>query len=183
MTKNEIDLNSQLSTLVWLWKCRASKAANAHFYASDYYNTRHNVLTVFNVISAISVLFFSNNSFFKGDLNLAVSIAGLATVLTTALQYVMSYGEVANSHRFVGNEYSNMKRKTERLIASGELDLDTIHRLSHSLNAIGKSSPPVKRPLWKKSSDKFRSSIDDLSSAEEDFLNTLSRNGIKFHAD
>ena len=140
---------------MWLWKCRASKAANAHFYAADYYHFRHNILTVFNVLSAISVLFFTNSSFFAGEFNVAVSVAGLLTVLSTALQYVMNYGESSNAHKFVGNEYSNMKRKIERLISTRDFDMDTVHRLSHSLNSIGKSSPPVKRALWRKSMQEF----------------------------
>lgn len=183
MGKNNAASHKKQYTLLWLWKCRASKAANAHFYASDYYNLRHNILTVFNVLSAIAVLFFTNNSLFSGDLTPAIGIAGLFTVLSTALQHIMSYGEVAHSHKIIGNEYSNMKRKIERLVISEEVDADTIHRLSHSLNWIGKSSPPVKRAIWKKSTKKFRGSIDDLGSAEIDLLSSLKNFGIEASPD
>lgn len=177
---DDCDLSKCLAALLWLWKCRASKASNAHFYASDYYSKRHGILTTLNVASAIMVLFLTNNRFFGDDVAIFVSIAGALTVITTALQYILNYRDASRDHKVVGNEYSNVKRKAERLIASGDFNPEAIHRMSNSLNWLGKSSPAVKRGIWDQSAARFRPSIDNLDIAERHLLNELAKFGFRF---
>lgn len=76
-------------------------------------------------------------------------------------------------HKFSANEFSNIKRKIERLISSDEADVNTVHRISSTLNWAAKSSPPISRRFWNRSKTTFRNSIDDLLAAEKALIEKL----------
>ncbi len=181
MAKEKSEKSStKLAALLWLWKCRAALASNAHFHAADFYRKRHNFLTITNVFSAIMVLFLGNNEIFRHDLQSYVSLAGAATVVTTTLQYILAYREASKDHKRIANEYSNIKRKAERLIVTGDFDEGTIHRMSNALNWLGKGSPAVKRALWNDAEQKIPQGINDVSVAEKRLIEELAEFGMTF---
>lgn len=175
--------DSKLRTILWLWRNRAAASANAHYFASDFHSKRNSRYTIINVCSGILMLFFSNNNlaidylskFFHEIANFFIYLIGYSTtgstlnneyyfllslisavvVLTSTLQFVFNDNEIAIKHKMSGSEYSNIKRKIERILTQDNLSLDSIHRISNSLNWLGKSSPHIKRKIFSDSKEKF----------------------------
>lgn len=170
--------------LMWLWKSRATRASAAHYMAYEYYNSRDIFLTVVNIASSISVLFLANSSHVSTLIfsltgneilsHFPVSVAGVFTVVTTTLQYVLRWRERAMWHKTAANEYSNFKRKLERLVGEAGVDDEMLHRLSANLNAIAKNSEPVSRKLWNRSIEEIPTFIDDVKDAELAYANQCS---------
>ncbi len=165
MTKKSDKEN--IHVLMTVWHARATESANAHYFAADWFRKRKIRWTIANIISAIGVLFFANfnyfitlkfpgftNSVFSQIMDLIIGLAGMAIVITTVVQYFYRFSETENSHKFCANEYSNVKRKIERLKMSKAIDEEAAHRMSNTLNWLSKTSPLISRELFKKSRDK-----------------------------
>ncbi len=178
--KKEENEDERLKELVPLWLCRAEIASNAHYFASNRYLRLHYYLTLSNIISAIFTLVLASSSFFETVLSqvglYAIAFFSATVVATSAAQYILDFRHTSNRHKFSVNEYSNIKRKIERLIASDELSIDSVHRISSTLNWIAKSSLHVRRKLWLKSKKSYGESYLDIKKAEDIFLEVLNNN-------
>lgn len=125
-----------------------------------------------NAVSAITVIFqhlspkfltdiFTAIGATNGNLNddqhwvnsvkFFVSIAGLLTVVLASIQQVRNYKELAWRHKIAANEYSNLKRKIERYIATfqaTDLKEHVMHAMSKDYFHITKASPTIKAKTW-----------------------------------
>ena len=139
--------------LLIAWKDRAFYAATAHYGASEAYQFRNKLLTLLNIVSAITVLFAANNKLFvaptSSTQSIVLAVASLFTVLSTAIQYLLRYEERAIQHKLAANEFSNFKRKVERYLSMDEISNSLIHNLNRDYNFISKHYPLVSRLMWR----------------------------------
>jgi hypothetical protein len=139
--------------LLTAWKDRAFYAATAHYRASEKYEFRNKLLTLINIISAITVLFAANNKLLATNSSFAqlvLAVASLFTVLSTAVQYLLRYEERAMQHKLAANEFSNLKRKIERYLSINDISNSLIHNLNRDYNFISKHYPLVSQYMWKR---------------------------------
>lgn len=157
------EVRNRKAAILLLWRARLARTADSHYRAADILLKRDKILTIFNVVSGISVLFFANsetavgfivNFFIEGNQSatnhskLVVSLAGLLTVISSALQYVSENKELSYRHKNAASEFSNLKRKIERYIVSGGISIHHLHGINREYSAIGKGCPAVSRKIW-----------------------------------
>jgi|GEM_PF-4768739 len=156
------EVRNSKAAILLMWRARLARTADSHYRASDILQKKDKFLTIFNVVSAISVLFFANsetavdfivelfveNGNDTNNSKLVVSLAGLLTVISSALQYVSENKELSYRHKNAANEFSNLKRKIERYIVSNELNTFHLHGINREYSAIGKGCPAVPRKIW-----------------------------------
>jgi hypothetical protein len=113
------------------------------------------VYTKLNILFAIAVLFFANSKILESltggnHYTVVISIAGLGTVLTAALQYINRYEERAALHKLAGSEYSALRREVETLLSEPSISDDAINRIRISCDFLAKHGPVVEAHLWRK---------------------------------
>lgn len=152
--------------LAKLWHERLRRTSWVHYLVSDKYKWLHSTLTIFNIVSAISVLFFANNSIFqygisyfdqinKNTPNISwayylLALASLFTVLSSAVHYLMRYQERAEQHRQAGNEFAILKRSIEIELTSDEISREFILKTSQKYDDCAHRFPHVPRGFWEK---------------------------------
>jgi hypothetical protein len=107
-----------------------------------------------HIIFAIAVLFFANSRLLDtfildAHAGFIISIAGLGTMLTAALQYINRYEERAAQHKLAGSEYSILKRQIERCLANGISSDELEERLKLDYDLLAKHCPLVEHKFWK----------------------------------
>src|SRR5271167_1710707 len=117
----------------WLRLCHERLWINllAHYRLSEKYERRGRFYTKLNILFAISVLFFSNSKILDSltggnHYGVVISVAGLGTVLTAALQYINRYEERAALHKLAGSEYSILRREGEILLSEPSVSDDAV---------------------------------------------------------
>jgi hypothetical protein len=136
----------------------------------------------FHEVAIFFISFFGYNvarSISNSEYYFLLSLISAVVVLTSTLQFVFNDNEIAIKHKLSGSEYSNIKRKIERILTQDNLNLDSIHRISNSLNWLGKSSPHIKRKIFSDSKEKFETDNFGQVKALEGRL--LSELGIAVH--
>jgi hypothetical protein len=108
--------------------------------------------TKLNMVFAIAVLFFANSKLIDSALadehyGLAVSLAGLGTVITAALQYINRYEERAVLHRLVAAEYSTLRRELEMNLDTPISD-STMIRVQTKCDVLASHTPSVPSWIW-----------------------------------
>jgi hypothetical protein len=145
-----------------MWRARLARAADAHYRASDNYSSRDKFFTILNILSAILVLFFANSDeavdlvvkMFVGEdskidsSKILISFAGLFTVLTSAYQYVKNFKELSWVHKQAASEFSNLKRKIERILTTAPLDGLVVHTINRDYRNVAMAYPAVPRKVW-----------------------------------
>lgn len=170
------EVKNSKAAIMLMWRARLARTADSHYRASDTFLKRDKFLTIFNVVSAIAVLFFANSEaavkilvdFFLDRKEsgidyskLVVSFAGLLTVISSALQYVSENKELSYRHKNAANEFSNLKRKIERYIVSDFVEDHKLHGINREYTAIGKGCPAVSRRIWFAGGTKAVKIVDD----------------------
>ena len=165
------------------WRRRAIRASNGHYRSSN--NCRHwsNLLTCFNIGSAIAVLFFSNNKFFGnegsaldhplnflGSSDLYTSIASLMVVLTTALQYVLKLEIKTKDAKSAGNDFTNIKREIELLLSDGEVPMTKAQSIQISHTHASRNHELVPRKIWLAASQQTEKAFLEDKSFEDAVL-------------
>lgn len=186
-TPEILEEKKELQALMTVWHARSTDSANAHYYAADHFKKRNTIWSIINIAAAIIVLFLSNedtlvkvtaffHDFIRAEfIALGISMAAVTVVVTTVVQYIYRFNEKANSHKFCANEYSNVKRKIERLKTSGDIDEEALHRMSNTLNWLSKSSPLISRKLFRQ----FRlSGNENANKTNDDFSPLFRKNNI-----
>lgn len=155
------------------WQDRATRASLAHYFQAQEYRTFDTGLTIFNLVAAISVLFLANNKLLDIDSNnqyqILLSIAGLAVVLSTTLQYVLRFEDKINDHKLAGNEFTEIKRKIEILLLGNEITEDCIHRIAVEHSHVAKNHRLVRNAIWEKIKYRHADAVKEI----EDFINTI----------
>ncbi len=161
--------------LLLSWQNRAVRASLAHYFQAHQYRTWHEILTTFNLLSSISVLFLANNSLISsgGSPNqIWLSIAGLAVVLTTTLQYVLKLDEKIFDHKLAGNEFTKIKRDIEVFLCGAEINDSDIKEIKSDHGHTSKNHLLVRQPIWDKISKREAEAMEENKS----FLNCVTRN-------
>ena len=158
----------QLVSLALVWRRRAIRAGGAHYRASEYHASVGNALSVFNILSAIAVLFLTNNKFFSSDavqvattttptessllanVDFWTAIAGLVIVLTTVLQYILRPEIKESEAKRAGADFTQIKREIEILLASGVIERGAVERLQVAHSHTSKNHSLVPARLWRK---------------------------------
>ena len=143
------------------WRRRAIRASAGHYQASNHCRLWSNLLTCFNIGSAIAVLFFSNNKFFEngtlpvegppsllGNSDLYTAIASLLVVLTTALQYVLKLEMKSKDSKSAGNDFTNIKREIELLLSDSEVALEKAISIQISHTHASRNHELVPKKIW-----------------------------------
>ena len=161
------------------WQNRAIRASLAHYFQAQEYRTWHSLLTAFNLLSSISVLFLVNNKVFinepltPGDIWL--SVAGLAVVLSTTLQYVFKLDEKIFNHKVAGNEFTAIKRKIEIMLTNKDINDNDLKRIETDHNHTSKNHHLVRKSIWGKISDREAEALEESSK----FLECVGRKDLE----
>jgi hypothetical protein len=145
---------SQKMQLLRIWHSRLILTSTAHYRVSETYERQGRIYTKLNIIFAIAVLFFANSRLLDtfildAHAGFIISIAGLGTMLTAALQYINRYEERAAQHKLAGSEYSILKRQIERCLANGISSDELEERLKLDYDLLAKHCPLVEHKFWK----------------------------------
>lgn len=153
------------------WQDRATRASIAHYFQAQSYSDCNTYLTIFNLVSAISILFLANNKLFEFESSLGssimISIASLAVVLSSTLQYVLRLGDKARDHKLAGNEFTAIKRKIEILMVDEEIFYDEkifndcINRIADEHNHVSKHHNLVRKKIWEKIKQRHSEAIEE----------------------
>lgn len=100
-----------------------------------------------------------------------LSIAGLAVVLSTTLQYVLRFEDKINDHKLAGNEFTEIKRKIEILLLGNEITEDCINRIAIEHSHVSKNHRLVRNPIWSKQKVKARYAA--AMKENEGFINAI----------
>lgn len=171
----------QFASLALVWRRRAIRAGGAHYRASEYHAQIGKALSIFNILSAIAVLFLTNNKFFSAEaLNGAevaattvpsvwtnvdfwTAIAGLIIVLTTVLQYILRPELKESEAKRAGADFTQIKREIEVLLASGRIERSALDRLQVAHSHTSKNHSLVPARLWRKAENNTNRAIrEDL---------------------
>jgi len=181
----EID-NDKARKLLVLWRCRAHKAAKAHYRATLESRLLNRILTILNAVASILILFMTNSEWvnkYLDDKNgqiiaqtakmaldgsdVTISLAAVFLVLTTILQYIVRWGEKANDHKAAGAEFANLQRKIERYSIAKTYNMSMIHNINRTYNHISKSYPLVSAKKWQEAG---KGHLNDMISQLENEL-------------
>ena len=103
--------------LLELWYLRCRRASNQHFYSTHWYRALDSALTILNIVSSISVLYLSAVPWFidkdSRSAQIYLSLAALATVITSVLQYVLDYRSRWRDYESSLAKYACLHRKIE----------------------------------------------------------------------
>lgn len=139
-------------------------------------------MTCFNIISAIAVLFFSNNRFFGnggqadetigllGNSDLYTAIAGLLVVLTTALQYVLKLETKTKDAKSAGNDFTNIKREIELLLSENLISLEKARSIQISHTHASRNHELVPRRIWQAASEQTETAFLEDAAFEQSVL-------------
>ncbi|WP_299632354.1 hypothetical protein [uncultured Roseobacter sp.] len=164
------------------WRRRAIRASNGHYRASNSCRQWSNFMTCFNIISAIAVLFFSNNRFFGnggqadetigllGNSDLYTAIAGLLVVLTTALQYVLKLETKTKDAKSAGNDFTNIKREIELLLSESSISLEKARSIQISHTHASRNHELVPRRIWQAASEQTATAFLEDAAFEQSVL-------------
>lgn len=142
-----------------MWNKRLLRSAAAHYMAAERHEFREMLLSLFNIIAAITVLFFSAakdileklSNILGIDLDPIVPVLSLVVVSLSATQYIQQNAAKAAMHKAAGNEFSNLRRKLERYWTKESVHSEALHAFNRTYNQIVKSTPLVPKALWVKS--------------------------------
>lgn len=194
--------------LLYNWRERAIRASLAHYRQSEIYRTIDACLLVFNVVSAIFVMYLTNNELFKIQVsdsdspyenpvldilgiiitqNQLLSLAGFVVVSTSILQAIARFAEKRRSHKLAGNEFTEIKRKIEVALLE-EVDLSRVIREVQSFhNLVARHYDLVSDGIWKKvdervGTDLKRDSqmIGVVKSATKNIATVKNENGVDY---
>jgi len=176
------DLESRV-ILLMNWRRRAIRASNGHYLSSSYCRFWSNILILFNIISAIAVLFFSNNKFFNSigstegtfsgifqNSDILTAIAGLFVVLTTAIQYVLKLEIKSRDAKSAGNDFTNIKRNIEIILTGGDISTDSIQSIQISHTHTSRNHELVPKRLWSRSERKTQAAFAEDREFERSVL-------------
>lgn len=144
------------------------RASLAHYTAADKYRRWHAGLTLFNMVSATSVLFLSNNELIRAGLSNAqlawsdylLPIASLLTVLSSAVHYLVRFQERAEQHKQAGNEFSSLKRAIEKELTNTEISKSFVDEIAKHYDAAAQRFPHVPRPTWTKCMERATTELE-----------------------
>lgn len=165
------------------WRRRAIRASNGHYRSSNNCRYWSNLLTCFNIGSAIAVLFFSNNKFFAnggttsdqtlnflGNSDLYTAIASLLVVLTTALQYVLKLEIKTKDAKSAGNDFTNIKREIELLLSDLEVPMTNALSIQIAHTHASKNHELVPRKTWVSASKQTQEAFKEDKAFEDAVL-------------
>lgn len=135
-----------------LWKDKCDRATTAHYYSADKMRLRDNCLTIFNVISSISVV--SLGSLLATNqityLSILLTVASVSTVITSVLQYIFDFRARYKDHAKVASEYATVRRKIELAVVNNTWS-DKANEIAESMSVISDHSPLMAGSLFRKS--------------------------------
>lgn len=137
--------------LLLAWHERATRANLAHYFQAEECAKINNILTIFNLLAAISVLYLVNNRHLNETAtteSVFLSLASLAVVLSTALHYVLKLEERSQDHKLAGYEFTAIKRRIEKLLVRGNLTDDDITSIETEHNHTTKNHGLVRQAQW-----------------------------------
>jgi hypothetical protein len=184
--RDDKDQKRIITKLFRMWSKRLLRSAAAHYMAAEKYESRDLFLTQFNIIAAISVLFFSSNqivaqrifefiysSFSTDNLDyesyqMVVPFLSLLVVLSSAIQYIMQYSRRAYEHKQAGNEFSNLRRKIERYWSKGSIHIEAVHSLNRSYNSAVRNPPLIPKSIW---ADSLKIKMEEIEKINRFYYN------------
>lgn len=164
----DVESNTKLQSQVLLllnWRCRAIRASHGQYLAADLLARNGTILTCINILTAIAVLFLTNNRFFalasdttsvNGDWSWLsneglAALAGLFVVLSTALQYILRLDEKSKDSKRAGNDFTELKRRIETLLVNGtDINASTIAELELLHTHTSRYHAIVPRKIWRR---------------------------------
>ncbi len=144
--------NETKKEMLIAWQERATRANLAHYLQAEGCSRTNSVLTIFNLLSAISVLFLANNTSLNGvqGINIWLSIASLLVVLTTALHYVLKLDQKIYDHKTAGNKFTEIKRKIEIILSKPKIEDSDILEIERLHNQASQNHGLVAARIWSK---------------------------------
>ncbi len=176
------EAKAKIELLFSYWNERLLRGSTAHFLEAMKYEYWEYVISVINIVFAISVLFLSamgGNLKFPVFTDFVLPIASLFVVLISAFQYISQFGQKASQHKLAAVEYANLRRKLERYWTKKELHPEAIHSLTRSYNGIAKYPPLISEKQWNKVADMKKDRIKQINA--QFFHFDLERNDIELY--
>ncbi len=156
-----------MKLLLKMWHSRAVRANLAHYFQSSEYRTVNGIPTIFNILSAISVLFLSNIDYVglsevgSSNYKFAMSLVGLVVVLTTTLQYILRLEEKIYDHKRAGNEFTNIKRQIEIYLSQDKITEEIIRKIEMEHNHSSKYHQLVRKRTWEKVEKRHKEALHE----------------------
>lgn len=171
LQRGTVNNNSKKELLI-AWQERAIRANLAHYLQAEECSLANSILTIFNLLSAISVLFLVNNIALKDIPNsqLWLPIASLLVVLSTALHYVLKLDQKIYDHKTAGNKFTEIKRKIEIILCKSIIDEADIINIERLHNQASQNHGLVRARIWNKINPRLEQAKDE----NEDFISSLS---------
>ena len=161
--EKDVKLQCQVSLLL-NWRRRSIRASHGQYLAAGVLAKYGTVLTCINIVTAIAVLFLTNNRFFalstaKENINSdwswfsndgLAALAGLFVVLSTALQYILRLDEKSKDAKRAGNDFTELKRKIETVLVNGtDINASTIGEIELLHTHTSRYHAIVPRRIWR----------------------------------
>lgn len=160
--------NSKIRSQVLLlltWRCRSIRASHGQYRAAGILSTYGTILTCINIVTAIAVLFLTNNRFFGIASSTGTgestewswlssdgltALAGLFVVLTTALQYILRLDEKSKDAKRAGNDFTEIKRRIEVMLVNGtEITVTAINEIQTLHTHTSRYHALVPKRIWR----------------------------------
>ena len=161
-------VNSKIRSQVLLlltWRCRSIRASHGQYRAAGILSTYGIILTCINIVTAIAVLFLTNNRFFAIASSTGTgentdwswfssdgltALAGLFVVLTTALQYILRLDEKSKDAKRAGNDFTEVKRRIEVMLVNGtEITATAINEIQTLHTHTSRYHSLVPKGIWR----------------------------------
>jgi hypothetical protein len=135
------------------WRRRCTRWVRAHHHAARSFEFWETMLTLFNVLSSVSV--FGASVAIAAEQKATptyvwtVLIASGAALFMTLVQYILNMRATAHRHHHAATEYRAARRMIE-LAASSHADAKTIELVDEALRTAEKLAPPIPHRIWKR---------------------------------
>jgi hypothetical protein len=161
-----------------IWRLRSRRATEAHYRAALLFRVLDRLLTVLNVCSSIAVMALSSAYWIieakYNGLNILISIAGIVTMISSVLQYILDHRIRSKHHEDAAISFSKLNRQFEELSCLEQPNEDVITAMRKEYDELTGWAPPIPWGVWRSS----RKLSVEIVGLEEDLLSISTNRAI-----
>jgi hypothetical protein len=134
--------------LLKIWHVRCHRSTVTHYFCTNHYRGLDAFLTIVNVVAAIALLWLgveANQTMVPGTTIPLIGVAGVVSVISSVLQYILDYKSLHFEHKRVATEYAALDRVIEKAIAEETSAIDDIRA---ELDRVAETAPSIPPRIW-----------------------------------
>jgi hypothetical protein len=152
-----------------LWQIRCNRGSKQHYRATHIFRILDSVLTTVNVVSSISILYLSAiDKGLDGHTHFSIAVAGLCTVITSTLQFILDYRTRWKAHERAGKAYGALNREIENALCLNAISDELFAEIRQNNDRASEGAPVVPFLLW----NKPKQETEIIDALERDGKNT-----------